>query len=230
MTEEKISVIIPTIQKCIPVLKKLVKLLSQDKVVSEILIINNKPEDLCGFESLKKVRILNQKENLYVNASWNLGIETITNDIFLIINDDILPVKNLCTLIYQSEILNKKMTGLIGISPQFINQHDRNSTSDIEIPQADEAHPEFLNLNKYQNTGDWGSAFFGRKKNYYRIPNELKIIYGDNYLLFMNFQNAKMNYQIAGLPFNHIHSLSSAAPEFWNIVQNDMQNASKYIR
>jgi hypothetical protein len=78
-------------------------------------------------------------------------------------------------------------------------------------------------------TGDWGSAFFGRKKNYYRIPDELKIIFGDNYLLYSNIQNAKINYQVSGLPFNHIHSQSSAAPEFGGIVSSDIQNSAKYV-
>jgi GT2 family glycosyltransferase len=99
----KISVIIPTILKNPKVLLKLINLLSDDVAVDEILIIENSGKGLY-FPPNDKIKIYNSKENLYVNASWNLGISMIKNERFLIINDDILPVKNFCSLILDSEI------------------------------------------------------------------------------------------------------------------------------
>lgn len=222
---EKISVIIPTIQKNIKVLESLLSSLLTDEVVGEILIINN-AERMLVIPS-DKVRVLNQKENIFVNASWNLGVELVGNDIFLILNDDILPCENFCSKIYNSGILNNESTGLIGLDNSFIKNVPR-STKLLNKPEG-LGEPCFTELSNYFNTGDWGSAFFGRKQNYYRIPEELKIIFGDNYLLYKNLKNGKKNYSIGNLYFNHIHSLSSASPEFREIVKNDMDNYKKYF-
>ena len=78
-------------------------------------------------------------------------------------------------------------------------------------------------------TGDWGIAIFGKKSNFYTIPDDLKIIYGDNYLLYQNHQNYKQNYSLSNIPFNHIHSSSSASPEFSHIISQDIFNSKKYF-
>ena len=226
---EKLSVIIPTIQKNLFVLEKLLHILNSDTVVSEILLINNCPKKLTGFKEITKLKIFNMPQNLYVNPSWNFGIDNISNDLFLIINDDILPIKNFAGKILSSGILDKKMTGLVGINPACICQYDRISTTDIIQPEDEGNNLSFFAMNNYRNTGDWGSAFFGRKNNYYKIPEDIKIIFGDNYLLYRNLTNAKINYLINGIPFNHIHSLSSASSEFNLIVQSDIQNQQRYI-
>lgn len=42
-------------------------------------------------------------------------------------------------------------------------------------------------------------------------------------------ENAKQNYSISGLSVNHIHSSSSASPEFGRIICEDMTNSIKYF-
>lgn len=222
---DKVSVIIPTIQKNIKVLAKLVNSLSSDEIVDEILIINNAKEELKT--NIPKVKILQQEQNLYVNASWNLGIKLIKNNIFLIINDDILPCRNYCSIIYNSGILNREDTGLVGINNAFINQKPKN-TEDLQEPKGSN-FVFYKELKNHFGTGDWGSAFFGRKENYYKIPDDIRIIYGDNYLLYNNKKNGKINYTICNINFNHIHSLSSASPEFKEIIRSDIFNSKKYF-
>ena len=226
--EFKISVIIPTILKNTKVLLKLIHLLSNDEAVSEILIIENSGKGLF-LPPNKKIKIYNSKENLYVNPSWNLGISKIENDRFLIINDDILPVENFCTIILRTNILEQNNTGLVGIDTAYICQNNRGTTLDIEIPDATEKNISINRMDKILRTGDWGSAYFGKKESYYEIPDDLKIIYGDNYLLKMNQAFGKTNYKISGIPFNHIHSLSSASSEFSKIIGNDIKNSKKYF-
>lgn len=222
---DKVSVIIPTIQKNTKVLAKLANSLSADEVVDEILIINNIERELKT--NIPKVKILQQEKNLYVNASWNLGISCIKNNIFLIINDDILTCSNYCSLIYNSGILNREDTGLVGINNAFINQMPKD-IEDLQEPERSN-FVYFKELKNYFGTGDWGSAFFGKKENYYKIPDDIKIIYGDNYLLYNNKKNKKINYSICNLKFNHIHSLSSASSEFRKIVASDIANYKKYF-
>lgn len=227
-SDEKISVIIPTIQKRIKVTLKLVSILNNDDAVSEILIIENSGTGLY-LPPNKKIEIYNSPENLYVNASWNLGISKIKNERFLIINDDILCCPNFCSMILESRILERNDTGLVGLHPHYIIQNDRYMVSDIEIPYCNDTILSFNPMYNFMNTGDWGSAFFGKKSNYYTIPDDLKIIFGDNYILKKNLDNGKINYQICGLTFNHIHSLSSASSEFSEIIGNDIANSRKYF-
>ena len=222
---DKVSVIIPTIQKNTKVLAKLANSLSADEVVDEILIINNIEKELKT--NIPKVKILQQEKNLYVNASWNLGISCIKNNIFLIINDDILPCPNYCSIICNSGILNREDTGLVGINNAFINQMPKD-TEDLQEPER-RNFVYFKELKNHFGTGDWGSAFFGKKENYYKIPDDIRIIYGDNYLLYNNKKNKKINYSICNLEFNHIHSLSSASSEFRKIVASDIASYKKYF-
>ena len=222
---DKVSVIIPTIQKNIKVLAKLANSLSADEIVDEILIINNIEKELKT--NIPKVKILKQEKNLYVNASWNLGISCIKNNIFLIINDDILPCPNYCSIICNSGILNREDTGLVGINNAFINQMPKD-TEDLQEPERSN-FVYFKELKNHFGTGDWGSAFFGKKENYYKIPDDIRIIYGDNYLLYNNKKNKKINYSICNLEFNHIHSLSSASSEFRKIVASDIASYKKYF-
>ena len=84
-----VSVIIPTIQKKLEILEELVEILSRDVSVSEIIIINNKPELPLLFNN-EKVRIHTPETNLYVNKSWNLGVSLAKNNNFCLMNDDLI--------------------------------------------------------------------------------------------------------------------------------------------
>ena len=139
---DKISVIIPTIQKNINVLASLLKTLTEDRIVDEVLVINNSEKRLII--PLEKVCVLNQRKNLFVNASWNLGIELIKNNVFLIINDDILPCVNFCSKIYDSGLLEAESTGLVGLDNSFIRNVSRD-TEFLEKPE-DVGNPSFTGL------------------------------------------------------------------------------------
>ena len=223
-----LSVIIPTIQKKLKVLEELVKLLECDNSVSEIILINNKGNTPLNIKG-KKVKIYTPPDNLYVNESWNQGVKMAKENNVAILNDDLLVPDNFCNKIVNSEVFNEKSTGLIGLSPSIINQFSA-SIDVLEKPKLMECQKlEFLPLCRCLNTGDWGSAIFAKKENFYRIPSDLKIIYGDNYILKKNMENAKQNYSISGLSVNHIHSSSSASPEFGRIICEDMTNSIKYF-
>ena len=217
----KISVIIPTIQKTLEVLEQIIVLLSQDESVEEIILINNKVENPLDYD-FPKLRIITPNENLYVNASWNLGIKESKCENFLLLNDDLLFGKNFCSNVLKSEIFNKESTGLIGMNPSMIKGFNElvNFKDEVAILQP------FTN---YLGTGDWGISIFGKKSTWFNIPDDLKIIYGDNFILYQNQLIKKINYSIVNLPCRHMHSVSSASPEFSNVVGQDIMNAKKYF-
>lgn len=221
-----ISVIIPTVQKKMGVLKTLVAILEQDNSVDEIIVINNKPEKpILIFSS--KIKTYTPQTNLYVNGSWNLGVKLCKNENFVLMNDDLLIPQNLCEQVVNSKVFKRKTTGLIGVSENYINQFK--NVDMIESPINTSEKIDFIPLNRFLGTGDWGIAIFGKKQNYYEIPDDLKIIYGDNYLLWQNVLNKKRNYAITNLEFNHIHSSSSASSEFSSIIVSDIRNSKKYF-
>ena len=69
--------------------------LQEDESVGEILVIDNSCK---GFEcTFDKVKVLVQKENLFVNPAWNYGIKVSSPEYpyFGVLNDDIIFPKNL---------------------------------------------------------------------------------------------------------------------------------------
>lgn len=84
------SIVIPTMQKDVEVLNKLLAQLQEDESVGEILVIDNSCK---GFEcTFDKVKVLVQKENLFVNPAWNYGIKVSSPEYpyFGVLNDDII--------------------------------------------------------------------------------------------------------------------------------------------
>ena len=224
-----ITVIIPTIQVRLNILKRLLGILTEDPVVNQIILINNKPDiPITGDMVTDKVDVIVPRENLYVNESWNLGVSLAKNDKFLLMNDDLLVCKNFCSLVLETGILDKKSTGLVGASPSSIVMCGDKKRITVPKLKKDQK-PEISPMYSYMYTGDWGISIFGKKSSYYQIPDDLKIIYGDNYLLYKNKINNKINYQIMNLPFHHIHSASCSAEDFTDVVGSDITNSTKYL-
>ena len=217
----KLSVVIPTIYKKPSVLYKSIEQLSKEDIIDEIIVISNAPCPM-QFPQTPKLIALEPERNAYVNMSWNIGLHNAKNDNFLLLNDDILLPPNYCQRVVESDVFNDETTGLIGLHPNSVVLYNKNEVEDIEIPVEDE-HKELIitPIERYEKTGDWGSAIFGKIKNYYYIPKIFQIIFGDNYLLYRNLANNKINYQVSGVKFNHIHSSSAASKEFSDIIDSD---------
>ena len=106
----KVSAIIPTLWKAKEFTDHLVDVLIEDESVGEIIIIDNAPTDFCYTD--EKVCTLKQSENLYVNPSWNLGIEESDYDKFIILNDDIIIPYN---FVYELESSLTEDRGIVGV-------------------------------------------------------------------------------------------------------------------
>lgn len=229
-----LSVIIPTIQKKMKVLAKLVNILKKDVCVSEILIINNLPEkpinlNIFSQEELDKVNIINPTSNLFVNGSWNYGLQICKNNNFALFNDDLLICEGFCSAVVNSEIFNKKNTGLLGLDTRSIEEFPF-ETEDLDFPNGNVSEISFSQQDRHMGTGNWGSAIFGKRQNYYSIPKDIKVIYGDNFLLYCNKKLGKINYKIGGMKVYHIGSSSSRASEVSNVVAADIKNSKKYLK
>lgn len=211
----KLSVIIPTMQKNTKILLKLLKNISQDKVVDEIILIDNAgkgfDKDILNVE--KVVPVINA-ENRYVNPTWNQGVELAKNEYWALLNDDILVSDDFCTNVV-SKI--KPSMGIIGVATDSVQTLNPDLVDNIFVESAKDLK---LKVAKQRNLY-FGTAMFGSKKAYYKIPEELLIWYGDDYLFKMNNKKFRKNYNITNVKIYHLHSLTSKRPEFQGILKKE---------
>ena len=78
-------------------------------------------------------------------------------------------------------------------------------------------------------SGFYGSAFFGRKENYFEIPEDMKIFYGDHFLFTRNIQKQNQNYLITNLKIKHLESLTShSSKKLRNYFRHDRKVCIKH--
>ena len=207
----KVSAIVPTLWKAKEFTDHLVNVLIEDKSVGEIIIIDNAPGDF-SYDN-EKVVMLRQEENLYVNPSWNLGVEESDYDKFIILNDDIIIPYN---FVSQLESMLTADKGVIGIDERGV----------IKIPNFDSKNITFLDRKidlKPLKKRSWGFGITlaGHRKSYYKIPENIRIWYGDDYLVQMNNKKGRVNYVIDDVPIFTKMSTTSDLEEFEDIKNID---------
>lgn len=215
------SIIIPTMLKDLSILNKLLEELNEDNTVGEILVIDN---SCTGFKTeFSKVKVLVQKENLFVNPAWNLGIQSSSDEFkyFGVLNDDIIFQKNMFKSVLDFLVSSDSSIGLAGIdcatnTPKALFDTYPENT-DVKFECIDKM-PMF-----------WGSAYFGKKENYVVIPNEMKVFYGDHFLFTRNIQAGRKNYKITNINVKHLESLTSHSSTFIKkLFKSDRKYCIKY--
>ena len=215
----KVSAIIPTLWKAKEFTDHLVDVLVEDKSVGEIIIIDNAPTDF--FYDNEKVVTLKQEENIYVNPSWNLGVEESDYDKFIIFNDDIIIPYN---FVSQLEYLLTEEKGIVGVDVRGVIQVDSFSSENITFLDRKMSLKTIVNRN-----WGFGIAFGGHKKSYHNIPENIRIWYGDDYLVQMNNEAGKINYVIDDVPIFTKMSTTSDLEEFNMIKEVDQLMYEKLV-
>ncbi len=214
------SIIIPTMQKDVEILNKLIFELDNSNLVDEILIIDNSTK---GFLSnSKKVRVIVPKKNLFVNPAWNLGVREAKNEIVGIFNDDILLPLNFIEEV-NNFIQKTPDFGIIGLDSNYMRNYEK---KDFET-YPNNSKLTFKPFDKTIYTEYFSSAFFIKKENYYEIPKNIKVWCGDNYLLKKNLDNNKTNYEIIGAEIKHLKSMTVGNKKFEKICEKDVYNYAK---
>lgn len=190
------SVIIPTMWKSDRTFKLLNDLNSCNSV-GEIILINNVLDIPKELKDNDKLKILQMEKNQYVNPSWNLGVQYSKYENVALCNDDI---NFNCDVFNHIKISENTLIGL----------HSSCFGLDTD-----------MNLNFIQTKNrcnGFGCLMFLSKKNYIPIPNEMKVAYGDDYLIDI-YQNV---YQLLGLSVKTEMSTTSKDSEFTKISdEND---------
>ena len=185
-----ISIIIPTLWNYKPFCNFL-QYVAELSVVGEIIIIDNNNKEAPAHDVLghKKVRHCIMEKNMFVNPSWNIGVELSSHDILCFLSDDVAVDLR---VFFEADRFVSKDIGILsfGTNLDLINLHKK----------------EYGKIEKISNlviSGDItieegslgiGSCFFIHKENWIRIPDEFKLYCGDEWQFDMQIQLGRKNY------------------------------------
>ena len=159
---------------------------------------------------------------MYVNPSWNVGIEESDYDKFIILNDDIIIPYNFVSSL---EGLLTEDKGVIGIDSKAVIAIDGFTNENITFLDRK------ITL-KSIRMRDWGFGIViaGNKKSYHEIPENIRIWHGDDYLVQLNNEVAKTSYVIDNVPIFTKMSTTSDLPEFEEIKNIDALMYDRFIK
>lgn len=214
---KKLSVIIPTLQKNIELLNNLVCTLDKDVSVSEIILIDNSRK---GYNyGSDKLKVILPNENLFVNPSWNLGVNEAREDIVALFNDDITIPFDFCKKVVEKMTDNM---GIVGFHRDYIENIQKN----VSAPEL----AEFSLEEADGRCGYFGVVMFFNKSSYVQIPEDIKVFWGDDWLFVQNKRRHRKNYFIFGQKIYHYGSLSSADKSINPYARKDSKLYRKYTK
>ena len=200
------SVVLPTIwSPKIEDIDSLINKLQNCDLVDEIILINNAPQKYSErYSDLSKIREL-KYDNIYVNSAWNVGVYQSKNELLCILNDDV--DFNLDVFGFIKEELERPDVKIIGVSK---SSYYRESDGDFNLEKVE-----------VRNRG-WACVMFLKKKNWVIIPSDLKIYFGDDYLI-KNLEG--FVWKIEGLKIKSDISVSTNSnPHLNYIIEQDTKN------
>lgn len=197
----------PTMWKAQLYTKPMLKLLNDHPLIGEILLIDNDASK-ADQEFLKEISKLSYfsfpEGNIFVNPAWNWGAKNAKYDKLFIVNDDV--IINLLRLdqIYDAITPDKGMIGYSALSycAYFLEEFDVKAfESLVESGYGSEISMATIDPKQYPVISGmpheyYGSAYFLHKENYFDIPKEFKIYYGDLYIYLSNLKKGISNYVI----------------------------------
>lgn len=202
----RFSVVIPTLQRS-PFLPRLLETLEATPEVAEVLVINNASQPLQT--TLKKVRVLDQGQNIFVNPAWNLGVAEAAFDLVCLCNDDVILSPRIFRV---AEKRLRRGAGIVGASMLSIRRPDQQiwSVGPWTLPT-------------YMRPIGFGVFMCLDRANYVDIPNDLLIFWGDDYLFR---RQERPNYALLGPCIATVMSTTSSAPEFASTKDADVLSAA----
>ena len=214
---DKFSVIIPTIWKG-ETLNDLLINFYNCELIEEVILINNDSKNSKAIPLHDKLIYVEPQKNLFVNPSWNLGVRMSKSKNIIISNDDIL------------FDVNYFINSLIDVDKNYINFGELGIIgmhSDNYKLESNSSNVSFKSHGMSESTGGWACLIAFNKKNWTPIPEQLKIYYGDNFLLGLGKQILDME----GLKVETKMSSSANTSVDWvkEVTDNDLIEWLKLI-
>jgi hypothetical protein len=181
-------------------------------MVHEVILINN-----CELSYRipiiplhHKLIIVSKGRNLYVNPSWNLGVSLSSQDYIAILNDDIIISDKLFTGVCQVDFEKIGILGACHPMIEEVNNPTKFSVASFEVMMA--------------RIRPWGFGIFMamKKSDYVKIPEDMLIWCGDDYLFHNIAKSGKMN-ALMGSTIKTKMSATSDDKAFDDIKNRDVE-------
>jgi hypothetical protein len=203
-----ISVVMPTMWVPEATLDT-IKLISKNKHVGEIIIIDNAPELNMSVEGIDKVTYIRESSNTFVNPAWNKGVRLAKYDKIFLASDDVITDWSILDTLYPHII---EEVGIIGPSDVCWDPRKTTENGVVEFEEIGYRPPCY------------GCAMFFHKNSYTPIPEEIKVHYGDDWIF--NKSN-KPNLHFRNWMFSGESEQTSGKEEFNEIKNQDRINYLK---
>jgi hypothetical protein len=211
----KFSVIIPTIWKGENLNELLINFYNSE-FIEEVILINNAKDKTPNFERHEKLVYVEPSQNIFVNPSWNMGVRLAKSNNIIIANDDILfDVNHLIICLIDINNNHAKLEDL-GFMGMHSDNYELEENSNTIILRTHGMKP---------SKGGWGCLIIFDKKHWIPIPEQLKIWYGDNFLISLG----KPVVDIIGLKVKTKMSSSASADWLKGVLDNDTIEWHKLI-
>lgn len=208
------TVIIPTMWQSIGCLSKMVDIYSKSKHVKKIIIIDNDPSKALSFAKNKKIKIVTNNRNLYVNPSWNWGVNLCKTSKIIIANDDIIMEDFEKLILFIDKYL---IPGMI-IGPHYTCFTNPSNILDI----TENKEIDINGTNKSKEGWGWGTFMVLNKKSYKIIPAELLIWRGD-----VIQKNNNIAYDFHGV---HIETKMSTTIKSKNLRDKGIEDKNTFLK
>ena len=189
------SIILPTMWRCNDILTMLPQI-NDHPLIKEIIVINNDvsrtPKEISKYD---KIVMLNQEQNIFVNPAWNLGVTKSNTDHICLLSDDVIFDPIIFDFMHDKLTPHHSCAG-----PHYI----ANPVGQLAI--SDQIEPSL----------GYGTLLFFNKRNYKPIPEELKIFYGDNYIILVHTMKGMMPRSFINLKMKTIMGTTSANPSLFS--------------
>ena len=213
-----ISFIVPTLWKCNETLYPMIESYVRAEIPgAEFILIDN----AHGCYIHPGITILVAKENMYVNKSWNMGVQIARNEYICLLNDDI--EINFDLIKNNLDKIKKLDFGIIGFDANENLTNTANHPADkLEFKEAE------------CKTLGFGCMMIMKKENYIPIDERLKIFFGDDILYWWNkdkygrkiytISNLRVMGSLAASTAEYKDEMKNELPYFEEAIQN-LQNA-----
>jgi glycosyltransferase involved in cell wall biosynthesis len=191
LSYQKFSVIVPTMWRANELFKDSLERLVEHDLVGEVIVINNYVEASPDWSVLrhKKVRVLDQIENIKVNPAWNLGVSEAKNEWVAIINDDLCFDTRLFDRV-KDHIKSEGALYCFGVGGEEYNQ-----------PSVTDGKIDFVRWEYGMSSYGYGQLMITNKKFWKPIPNGLDFYFGDDYIFKNTLDRGSSVYIILNMEY-----------------------------
>lgn len=197
-------------------LKPLIEFAETSPYIGEVLVINNASDVTPAWfepKAYRKIRTYDPGCNIYVNPSWNLGVILAVSDKICLMNDDI----EFDFSVF--EFMNDKLGADVGPAGPIFPISLIDGPVRLET-DSDLRWKHLIDLPGSTALG-WGTLIFLNRKNWFPIPEQLKIFCGDSWIQDQSWAHGKAPRTLHNFNIKGKLGTTSERPEFNSIKMAD---------